>query len=226
MGAPTTRVCRICKGDPQPLADFYVDRRDALGHQKTCKKCQKARGKKYAENHQDYFKRKGREKYDPKQNKARYQTYRDDYLQRRDERRRTVRGRLLELLSTSKKRAVLKGLPFTLTLDWALEAFENQGGCCLLTGIPFTFDRNPYGERFYRPFSPSLDQNQPGGGYTPENTRLVCVAVNIALNRFGEEVFHRVCEGFLRRHQDSRPKRDAVEPEGVAEPDRIEAVVR
>lgn len=79
--------------------------------------------------------------------------------------------------------------------------------------------RNPYGERFYRPFSPPLDQNQPGGGYTPENTRLVCVAVNIALNRFGEEVFHRVCEGFLRRHQDGRPKRDAVEPEGVAEPD-------
>ena len=58
-----------------------------------------------------------------------------------------------------------------------------------------------------------------GEGYTPENTRLVCVAVNLALNRFGEEVLERVCKGFLAyRELKSLVKSSVIDSGGVSEP--------
>ena len=43
-----------------------------------------------------------------------------------------------------------------------------------------------------RPFAPSLDRIDSSGGYTRDNTRLVCQAVNFALNAFGEDIFREV----------------------------------
>lgn len=198
VDVPTSRKCWKCKNVKSLVPEnFYRDCRNPSGFQACCRECSKERGKQYAREHREYFKQKGREKYDPSQNQARYRKYREDYLQRRDEARKTIRGRLMDLISNARKRAAKDKLPFTITIEWALGVYEKQGGKCLLTGISFTFERNPYGVRFYFPFSPSLDQIKPGEGYTPENTRLVCVAVNIALNRFGEDVLRQVCEGFL-----------------------------
>lgn len=220
------RKCWKCQTTkPLDPVYFYKDRRNPLGFQACCKVCSKERGKQYAKDHREYFKQKGREKYNPAENAGRYQKYRKDYLERRDEERTTAKVRLRELLGVARKRATKSGLPFTITLDWALEAFQRQEGKCLLTGILLTFDRNPYGMRFYRPYSPSLDQIEPGKGYTPENTRLVCVAVNLALNRFGEDVFKLVCEGFLRRHQERRLESTLVDLRGVTVPEGVQPVV-
>lgn len=47
------------------------------------------------------------------------------------------------------------------------------------------------------PFSPSLDQIIPGQGYTESNVRLVCTAINLGMNKFGEEVFKSVAKSYL-----------------------------
>jgi hypothetical protein len=39
------------------------------------------------------------------------------------------------------------------------------------------------------PFAPSIDRILSSGDYTPENTRLVCAAVNFGMGQWGEELF-------------------------------------
>jgi hypothetical protein len=70
---------------------------------------------------------------------------------------------------------------------------ESQGRCAL-TGLPFRgrcreFRRNPYGV--------SVDRVDSSRGYTPDNTRLVLVAVNLAMNEWGEDVFRQIAHAYL-----------------------------
>lgn len=51
-------------------------------------------------------------------------------------------------------------------------------------------------KRHLNPFAPSLDRINCGGGYTKDNTRIVCVAVNVAINTFGDDVFFKMLEGY------------------------------
>jgi hypothetical protein len=152
---------------------------------------------RYREKHPDYYKDKGKERYDPTENAARYQKYRTEYLRRRRAQSEEAYSRLRAILTAARDRATAKGLPFTIDMEWLLARYDEQLGCCALTGIILRFEVNESGQRFHQPYSPSLDQIIPGGGYTPDNTRLVCVVVNLALNRFGEEVLREMCEGYL-----------------------------
>lgn len=45
------------------------------------------------------------------------------------------------------------------------------------------------------PFAPSLDQVDPGTGYTAWNIRVVSVIVNTAMNEWGEEPLMRLIFG-------------------------------
>lgn len=67
-------------------------------------------------------------------------------------------------------------------------------GCCEVTGLPFRppseqYSRNPYG--------PSLDRIDSSKGYTPDNVRIVCVAANLAMNEWGEEVLSRIAKAYV-----------------------------
>lgn len=197
------RKCWMC-GTVKSLtsANFCRDSHNPKGFQAACKACSRTRSRKYNAEHREYFKQKGREKYDPSQNAGRYLKYRDDYLRRREESSKSVRGRLRDLLVSARTRAKKSNLPCTITLNWVMALYEEQKGCCILTGLPFSLERNPLGKRVHMPFSPSLDQIKAGAGYTLENTRLVCVIVNLALNRFGEDTFRTMCKSYLRRQSE------------------------
>lgn len=196
---PRKRKCWVC-GESKPLnkKHFYRDIQDHHGFQAACRACQLERNLKYQADHREYFKLKGRENYDPSQNKGRYLRYREDYLRRRDIYSRTTRGRLVTVLYSAKMRAEKKSLCFAISIDWLTARFEAQGGMCALTGIKLTFGHVQGKGHRYSPFSPSLDRINPRLGYTTRNTRLVCTAVNLALNSFGEEILRQVCEGYLR----------------------------
>lgn len=112
-------------------------------------------------------------------------------------RRREMSLCLKRALPAAKHRAAKRHLPFDLTEKWALEQIERQGFKCALTGIPFQAEDDDPGR--LRAYAPSLDRIDCSKGYTVDNVRIVCVAVNIMLLDWGEEIFHRVAEGYRRR---------------------------
>ena len=103
---------------------------------------------------------------------------------------------LRNLFWCAKKRARYLKVEFTLTLDDVLAMWRDGKGRCAVTGIKLS-EANPTGLK-RRPFIPSLDRIDPRKGYTLENTRLVCFAINAAMNAWGETVFREMANGFLR----------------------------
>jgi len=75
-----------------------------------------------------------------------------------------------------------------------------SNGRCAVTGIPFDFSKT--GECKRAPYQPSIDRIDNSKGYTPENIRLVCLAVNIAMSDWGEEVFSSICSGYVFKRYD------------------------
>jgi hypothetical protein len=66
--------------------------------------------------------------------------------------------------------------------------YDAQGGRYALKGL--RFDLHVVGSfKARRPFTPSLDGIDSAGGYTRNNARLVCQAINFALNADGEDTF-------------------------------------
>lgn len=98
------------------------------------------------------------------------------------------------LYHSMSKRASSKKIK-ALTRDEFEVIWERSGGKCELTGIEFSFQR-PF-QSLRRPWSPSLDRKDASIGYTPENCRLVCTAVNIALNEWGEEVLLKIANALF-----------------------------
>ena len=111
----------------------------------------------------------------------------------------SFQGRLVALIQAAKQRARKHNLEYSLDREWILNLYEKQNGKCLLTGINFSME-NPV-ETNLNPLSPSLDKIIPKLGYTKDNTRLVCVAINIALNEFGENIFKKVCTAYLKNNK-------------------------
>ena len=81
-----------------------------------------------------------------------------------------------------------------------------------MTGIAFCFDLLKSAKDRFTPFSPSLDRIDCTGGYTKDNVRLICTALNLGLNTWGEDVYEKVATAFLeqRGHSVSRKAGTAI----------------
>jgi hypothetical protein len=100
----------------------------------------------------------------------------------------TYRRRWLrERVTDARGRARIAGMPFTLSPEFASKLFDEQKGCCAVTGLKFNLQSFP--TLVAHPFAPSIDRRLSSGGYTEDNVRLVCVAVNFGMGQWGEEVF-------------------------------------
>ena len=102
-----------------------------------------------------------------------------------------------EMYFNSRKSAERRNVPFQLSRVEFNALVARSRGECMLTGIPFEFEH--FKESCRRPFAPSLDRISSGKGYTPDNCRLVCVIVNLALNEWGIEPLIRVAEALVQR---------------------------
>lgn len=108
--------------------------------------------------------------------------------------KRTMGWNLSRMVSDAKKRAQKKKIPFELT-DYSIrEMFFMSKGRCSLSGLPF---RHLEGEKIRylkNPYAPSIDRIDNRLGYTPDNVRLVCVAMNLAMHQWGLEFFDELVE--------------------------------
>lgn len=99
------------------------------------------------------------------------------------------------LYREARKHSSRRAIPFEITLEEFGDLVERSAGRCMLTGIAFEFESVGAGVK--RPFAPSLDRLDSKGAYRIGNLRLVCVAVNLALNQWGDGVLMKVAKGLV-----------------------------
>ncbi len=114
-------------------------------------------------------------------------------------------GRQLDLMAAAferaRRRAKDRRIVYALTPEQEALITERSAGRCELSGTPFAYSKN---RKVRNPFVASLDRIESSGGYTFENVRLVCLAVNIALNQWGLECLLLIASGLLGNWQARR----------------------
>lgn len=95
------------------------------------------------------------------------------------------------------KNAFTRGIPFGISMDHIIDLGNKTGWCCAITGRPFSLGKLPNWDR--RPFAPSIDRIESSGAYMSGNVRLVCAAVNLAMNEWGEDVFGELARAYVER---------------------------
>lgn len=126
------------------------------------------------------------------------------------------------LFTQSLKRSRKKGFDFNITEKYLLRLWDKQGGKCALTDITF-HDTFMVGKNDRRPFIPSLDRINRKKGYVKGNVRVVCVAVNMALFTWGDEVFNEVS---MRRVAKLNEAKRAYEENEIKKAKAVEEVAK
>lgn len=93
-----------------------------------------------------------------------------------DRRKTNLPSRLKTLLSGARKRSNKKGISLEIDLTFLEQLWETQQGRCNITKQELRLDHTDL--RINVSQSPSLDQIDPGKGYTKDNVQLVCSWVN------------------------------------------------
>lgn len=97
---------------------------------------------------------------------------------------------------SAKVGAKARDIEFKITRGDIANAIQRAAGRCEVSGILFDFTK---GKNNKRAWYPSLDRIDASGCYEPGNIRIVCVAVNIALSDFGDDVLMRIAFGITDR---------------------------
>lgn len=113
-----------------------------------------------------------------------------------------------ELLKRMLKNARARKIEVHIGLQDIEAMLVRARGRCELTGLQFDF-RITDGCRI-KPWIPSVDRIDAAGPYIASNCRLVCAAVNIALNQFGENLLVAIATGLLKQ-QARRAKKKVVQ---------------
>lgn len=95
------------------------------------------------------------------------------------------------------RNAEARGLGFWITLDEIIKLAERQKWRCAVSGLPFSLASIAGASR--RPFAPSVDRICSAQGYYPKNVRIVCLAVNLAMNEWGEDTLGIIADAISER---------------------------
>lgn len=105
-----------------------------------------------------------------------------------------IRQTLRKLFHSARQRAVKCGRTYTITSQQTEDLINRCQSACELTGMPFSLDRKGCA---IGPFSPSLDRIDSARGYEFDNVRIVCAAINLAMNQWGEDMFEEIARSYL-----------------------------
>jgi hypothetical protein len=123
---------------------------------------------------------------------------------------------LRTLVPRSRHRAERARFAHNLAADYGQYLFEKQGGICAISGLGFSLVTFP-NVLVKHPFAPSLDRISSRGGYTPDNVRLVCIAVNFGIGQWGEELYLTFARAAVSHSDDLRRRLDALALSTTAE---------
>lgn len=99
----------------------------------------------------------------------------------------SYRAFLAKVHSSSKHARTKAGFTWEIDIDDLVNLWEEQGGRCAVTNLIMTHHRDGTG---HKDFNASIDRLNPNIGYTVDNVRLVCYAVNIMRHRMDEAEFY------------------------------------
>lgn len=95
-----------------------------------------------------------------------------------------------------------KSHTFGLSRVWFEAQWIRQSGRCALSGMQMTRDRSQGAGNLYDAAGTkvSIDRIDPSGGYTPENSRLVCVVANLMRHRLDDASLLIWCSRILEHN--------------------------
>ncbi len=106
------------------------------------------------------------------------------------------------LFKKMSKSANIRGIGIHITEADVRKMVEDSGYRCAVSGIRFDM-RQVEGMRI-RPWIPSIDRIDASKPYQKDNCRVVCAAVNLALNQFGDDVFFVIAKSVVKRMTERR----------------------
>lgn len=97
----------------------------------------------------------------------------------------------------ARARALRAGVCCTITDQDVRRMWHEQRTACAATGLKMTLSR---GHDTYRvaPTRVSIDRICAGGGYTPDNVRLVCWWYNLVRGQYGDEVMLEMARALVQ----------------------------
>lgn len=112
-----------------------------------------------------------------------------------DEKRlyKTIQARVLN----ARDRAKRKGIPCTITKEFILDLWNKQQGLCAISKIPMTYELD--NGRIFT--NVSLDQKNPGQGYTKDNIQLVCSAINQLKSNWDMDTVLYICKQVVNNYE-------------------------
>ena len=105
--------------------------------------------------------------------------------------KRTLNGKLANLISTSRYRAKLSKREHSVCVDDLRKIYYDQDGKCAISGKEMSIRGK--GCAANSPYSISLDRIDSTLGYTIDNVWLVCTGVNLMKSRLTMEQFIDFC---------------------------------
>ena len=178
-GEPLGKVCTVC-GQFKALDEYRPYKGEGrFGKRPLCKVCQREYESRWRSKTKEY--RQAQRQKRAVENKIYHQEY---YTKHRAE----------SLVSEARRRSAKKGIPFDL--DEHLEEIRQrfEAGVCEMTGLQLDFHCRRISWN-----SPSMDRIEPALGYVYSNLRIVCYAMNAAMQNWGEETTEMVMRAWLEK---------------------------
>lgn len=101
-----------------------------------------------------------------------------------------------------------RNMPFEIRSDQVYSLMRASGFRCVLSGIAFSKRASATGAA--DPWAASIDRIDNSHGYLTDNIRVVCLAANFAMNRWGYDTLLRLSKAVVKNSQQAMPEEEKL----------------